>query len=102
VAEDGLEIKGFIVARHVGSEIEILNFAVPPQARRQGFGAALLGKALEWGRTIHSRRAILEVRESNLEALRFYERHNFQVTGRRLRYYTSPIEDALVLAAPLT
>jgi ribosomal protein S18 acetylase RimI-like enzyme len=42
------------------------------------------------------------VRASNLSALRFYERHKFEVVGRRLRYYTAPVEDALLLTATLT
>jgi len=101
VAEEPKETMGFLVARLAGSEIEILNLAVRPEARRRGIGTSLVEAALAWGRESRAESAILEVRESNLAALRFYERHNFQVTGRRPRYYASPIEDALLLTAPL-
>jgi len=96
------EIAGFIVARRIANDLEILNFAVRPTARRQGIGAALLGEALLWGSAFSAGQAFLEVRASNLAALRFYEQHKFQVTGRRPRYYTAPIEDALVLSAQIS
>ena len=95
------EVTGFIVARRIGNDLEILNFAVRPAARRQGIGAALLGEALRWGSAFSAAQAFLEVRASNLAALRFYEQHKFQVTGRRPRYYSAPIEDALILSAQI-
>jgi ribosomal-protein-alanine N-acetyltransferase len=95
------EVAGFLVARRLSSELEILNFAVESEWRRCGIGAALLGGALQWAQTFQATQAILEVRASNLAALRFYERHKFEVVGRRPRYYTAPLEDALLLTAPL-
>jgi ribosomal-protein-alanine N-acetyltransferase len=101
VAEENSEVAGFIVARRVTSELEILNFAVRPDRRHRGIGASLLRETLAWGTTFHAENAFLEVRASNLAALRFYEHNGFEVTGRRPRYYSAPIEDALVLTAPL-
>jgi ribosomal-protein-alanine N-acetyltransferase len=97
----GKEVAGFLVARRIANDLEILNFAVRSDLRRSGNGASLLSAALEWGKSFRAETAILEVRESNLAALRFYERHGFQVMGRRPRYYTAPVEDALLLIAPL-
>jgi [ribosomal protein S18]-alanine N-acetyltransferase len=96
------ELTGFIVARRIANDLEILNFAVRPTARRQGIGATLLDETLRWGSAFSAAQAYLEVRASNLAALRFYEQHKFQVTGRRPRYYSVPIEDALVLSAQLS
>ena len=96
------KVAGFLVARRVANDLEILNFAVQPTQRRQGIGAALLESALGWAKSLELQQAFLEVRFSNLAALRFYESHNFEVTGRRPRYYTAPIEDALLLASPLS
>jgi ribosomal-protein-alanine N-acetyltransferase len=100
-AEEGGAVRGFLVARQVANEIEVLNFAVQPGKRRRGFGRALLEEALAWGRTFSADKAFLEVRVSNLAAIRFYESHGFKVAGQRPRYYSAPIEDALVLAAVL-
>ncbi len=101
VAEELGETVGFVVARRVASELEVLNLAVEPSARRRGVGAALLREAIEWGTTFQAEKAFLEVRVSNLAAIRFYERSGFEVFRRRPRYYTAPIEDALVLTALL-
>lgn len=102
VAEDGNEILGFLSARRVAEDIEILNFAVRASARRKGVGGALLRIALAWGAGMHAKRAFLEVRASNLEALKFYEHRGFEITGRRPHYYISPVEDALLLSAAIS
>lgn len=99
--EVSIEVAGFLVARRVSSDLEILNFAVEFDWRSRGIGAALLGEALKWAQTFEATHAILEVRASNLAALRFYTRHKFEVVGRRPRYYTAPVEDALLLTAAL-
>lgn len=101
VATEGERIAGFLVARIVLDEMEILNLAVEPGYRRRGTASRLLEEALVWGRTRRAGKAHLEVRASNLAALKFYEGHGFAATGRRPRYYSAPIEDALLLAAAL-
>jgi len=101
VAEENEAIAGFLVARRIASDLEILNVAVRPEARRRGVGTALLQQAFAWGRTFGAEKSLLEVRASNLAALRFYEKHGFEAVGRRKQYYAAPIEDALVLTASL-
>lgn len=105
VAEEGGEIAGkvagFLVARRIASDIEILNLAVWPESRRHGTGSLLLQGTLDWARSLQSEKVLLEVRASNIAALKFYERFGFEVNGRRPRYYTAPIEDALLLTASL-
>jgi [ribosomal protein S18]-alanine N-acetyltransferase len=101
VAEEDQELAGFLIARRLSSELEILNFAVELKWRRCGVGAKLLGEAFTWAQTFQATQAILEVRASNLAALRFYASHKFEVVGRRPRYYAAPVEDALLLTATL-
>jgi [ribosomal protein S18]-alanine N-acetyltransferase len=101
VCEEGAEVTGFLVARRVVTDLEILNFAVESDSRRCGIGAKLLRAALEWAKSFQAAQAILEVRASNFAALRFYSDHKFEVVGRRPRYYTAPVEDALLLTATL-
>jgi ribosomal-protein-alanine N-acetyltransferase len=101
VAVNESKVCGFLVARRVGSDIEILNFAVRPNERRCGIGQALLCHAMQWARDLNAQNVLLEVRASNYAALHFYQRRGFAVVGRRPRYYVSPIEDALLLTAPL-
>jgi ribosomal-protein-alanine N-acetyltransferase len=101
VAEENAGVAGFLAARRAAADLEILNFAVREDARRSGVGTSLLRAAVAWGKTFQAEKAFLEVRASNATALRFYERQGFQVTGRRPRYYTAPIEDALLLTADI-
>jgi ribosomal-protein-alanine N-acetyltransferase len=97
VVEEEKRIIGFLVARNVLEEAEILNLAVQPESRRRGSGSLLLSEALNCFAHAGVRKTFLEVRESNAAAIAFYERHNFRITSRRLRYYRAPLEDALVL-----
>jgi ribosomal-protein-alanine acetyltransferase len=90
---------GFVVARRVGRDLEILNLAVRPERRRRGIAGALFREATLWASTFAAEKVFLEVRISNLAAIRFYQRNGFAVTARRPRYYREPIEDALVLVA---
>jgi [ribosomal protein S18]-alanine N-acetyltransferase len=92
---------GFLVGRRIAEEMEILNFAVRPDARGCGTGAALLQSALGWARSFSAEQAILEVRSANKTALRFYDHHKFQIVGRRPNYYAAPADDALLLTANL-
>ena len=101
VTEEQKSVVGFIILRKIAKEIEILNFAVAPEKRSRGIASMLLQESLAWAKTFEATHAILEVRVSNAAALRFYERHNFQVVGRRSRYYISPPEDALLLTAKI-
>ena len=102
VAEEKGEMAGFLVARRVAGDSEILNLAVRPSARRNGIGSSLLHEAVTWSRSFQADKIFIEVRASNLSALRFYERHGFSVTGRRAGYYVAPVEDAIMLEAALT
>ena len=100
-AEVHSEVAGFLVGRRIGQDLEVLNLAVWPGVRRRGVGAALLDAAISWAKEFNAENVLLEVRASNLAALRFYERYRFEMAGRRPRYYTSPVEDALLLNASL-
>jgi ribosomal-protein-alanine N-acetyltransferase len=93
------DVIGFIVARRIASDVEILNFAVDTTSRRHGVGSGLLHAVLAWSRSLGAKQAMLDVRAANETALHFYTRHNFQIVGRRPRYYSSPIDDALLLTA---
>ena len=87
-------VAGYCAAWFVLDEIHVNNIAVRPELRGRGFGSALLAHVLEEGRRVGAKRATLEVRRSNDEARRLYERFGFRVAGVRRDYYTDPTEDA--------
>ena len=88
---------GFCSFWRVLDELHINNLAVLPDVRRSGVATALLTHVLAYGAKLGARRATLEVRRSNEAARLLYERFGFTVAGVRHRYYTKPVEDALVL-----
>ncbi|MCL4524631.1 MAG: ribosomal protein S18-alanine N-acetyltransferase [Acidobacteria bacterium] len=101
VAESSETVVGFLAGLFLGEEMEILNLAVSPEARRMGVASQLLNVALDFALHDGGKRAFLEVRASNAGAIAFYEGHGFRTTGRRREYYAAPAEDALLLARPL-
>ena len=94
----GGAVVGYLFATAAADEAEILNLAVQPAHRRRGVARLLTESALAELREIGARRVFLEVRESNVEAQRFYEIMGFRWVGRRRGYYRHPREDALLLA----
>lgn len=97
VAELNNVIQGFLVARPLGGEAEILNCAVAPARRRTGIGSELLSTALRQLRDSGVSHVFLEVRESNAVAIAFYEKFGFARSGRRPDYYRYPNEAAVLM-----
>lgn len=102
LAEAKCAVIGFLIGRLAADQAEILNLAVLPSHRRQGAASAMLSAALEWFLSQSATNAYLEVRESNTDAIRFYEKNGFQKAGLRRSYYQDPAEAAIVLSRELT
>jgi ribosomal-protein-alanine N-acetyltransferase len=96
VRTDERPVVGFCAFWLVCDEIHINNMAILPGLRGQGIGTALIRAVLDRGDALGATRATLEVRASNATARRLYERIGFRLSGTRRRYYTSPVEDALI------
>ena len=81
----------------LGDELHVNTLAVRDGERRRGHATRLLrhvfGEAVGEG----AQRATLEVRRSNLAAIKLYERFGFEMRGTRRNYYGKPPEDALIL-----
>ena len=84
----------FLVVEEKG---EITNVAVRPDRQKEGIGHFLMDSLIRLAEqqgvtTIH-----LEVRTGNGTAIRLYERMGFTKDGIRKKYYTDPVEDALLM-----
>ena len=100
-AEENGAIVAFLVARQVSLEWELENIVVSAPVRGKGVGARLLAELLSRAETSRSSAVYLEVRESNTAARRLYEKAGLAETGRRKRYYSNPIEDAVLYSKTL-
>ena len=106
VAIDGSETKGFISGRIVpssteGLDGEIYNVAVSQECRGKGMGRYLLANAVDKFNSAGCGSIWLEVRESNLSATQFYENNGFRRVTSRRKFYSGPVEDAIVMRLTL-
>jgi ribosomal-protein-alanine N-acetyltransferase len=97
VIEDNHCTIGYIVFYTVDVEAHIMNFAVAPAERKQGYARLLLDHALKFFKEKCISECYLEVREHNRDAQRLYGHFGFEVIGRRKKYYPETGEDALVM-----
>lgn len=95
------QIAGYVVARLAANELHINNVAVRVEYRRRGIGSALLTRILEEGQRLEATAAFLEVRAGNSLAQALYEKCGFRGVARRRNYYSTPLEDALIMSAQL-
>jgi ribosomal-protein-alanine N-acetyltransferase len=92
--------QGFLLARAVAGEAEVLTLAVAPAARRRGVAATLLRAALAEAVAREASVMFLEVAEGNVAARALYAAAGFTEVGRRRHYYRDG-GDALVLSRAL-
>lgn len=97
VTEDDGEIKGYCGMYLSFNEGNITNVAVSSAYRKQKVAYNMLtyifGLAKEKGITD----AFLEVRETNVPAIKLYETLGFEEAGIRKNFYEKPTENALIM-----
>ncbi|MBQ7124867.1 MAG: ribosomal protein S18-alanine N-acetyltransferase [Clostridia bacterium] len=81
---------------------DIMNIAVLPDYRKRGIGSALLSELISAAKEKGVLSLHLEVRQSNDEAKRLYEKFGFVVDGIRKSYYRRPTEDAILMTKALS
>ncbi len=90
-------VLGYVGSQTCFEDADILNVCVAPEARRRGIAAALM-RELELRLAPKGvERITLEVRTSNVPAIRLYEGLGYIRVGLRKNYYEKPREDALIL-----
>ena len=99
--EGSLELVGYVCFWVVFEELRMMNLAVAPHLRHRGIGRWLLQQAVKMGLELGALRALLEVRASNTPALALYEQARFSRAGVRTKYYTNPVEDAVLMELEL-
>ena len=95
------KLVGFLLARSIYENLEVLKLGVFPDWQRRGIGTQLIEHAFAEGLRRGCNRCFLEVRKSNQKAIQFYYEHDFRISGTRIHYYTNPVEDAWVMEKAL-
>ena len=80
-------------------EAHIIAIGVRDGYRRLGIGEGLFIATIELAQILNANVVTLEVRASNEIAQELYKKYDFRVAGRRLKYYSSDGEDAIIMSA---
>lgn len=91
------ETAGYVGMHTVLDECYIANVAVGSAFRRRGVAYALLSYAEETAGNEGCAFISLEVRVSNIPAIRLYEKHGYISQGERKNFYRDPVENALIM-----
>ena len=91
------QLQGFLLLRVIGDEAEILSIGVKKRVRRNGIGKYLIEQAKRFS-TLHQLRSILlEVAETNRNAVGFYKKQGFlkSESGTIITYFRVKIKKTL-------
>ena len=78
-------------------QAEVMHIAVEPSLRGQGVGTILFGELIKAVKNRGATSITLEVRPSNIAAIKLYENFGLKSVGRRKNYYLDNNEDALIM-----
>jgi len=81
----------------ITGEAHISTIAVHPDFRGRGLGELLLAGMLLRSVDLKAEYCVLEVRVSNAPAISLYRKYEFEIVGRRKRYYRDNNEDAFLM-----
>ncbi len=84
---------GYMGLQIFSGEGYVTNVAVLPEYRRQGIARALLTESMKNSMDFIS----LEVRESNIPAIKLYTAFGFENMGLRPDFYRDPDENAIIM-----
>ena len=97
VALIGNRVVGYVCSRYVLNEGHLMTLAVHVDFRRRGIATELMNSVLEELKGKGCTLLYLEVRVSNLDAIKFYERSGFKIASFRKKYYSTPSEDGALM-----
>jgi [ribosomal protein S18]-alanine N-acetyltransferase len=103
VVEHRTEAVGYGILTVAAGEAHILNLGVPRRWWGRGIGTRLVKRLTDIARWYHAQSIYLEVRPSNEQAIKIYQREGFSEVGRRKGYYPARNgrEDAVVMRRDL-
>lgn len=95
-AKNNGSVIGYISGQMILDEFYISNVAVTEKFRNNHIGSSLIKNLIKILSDNKCSFATLEVRESNLNARKLYEKYGFEYLGIRRDFYSSPRENACI------
>lgn len=96
VAKTSNEIVGFAGFTKIIDEADITNIVVKKNFRNLKVGSILLKKLIELASSLNLKILNLEVKESNIPAIKLYTNFGFETCGLRKKYYNNT-ENAILM-----
>jgi len=100
------QLVGFVFYQCLFEQAEILQIAIDPSYQQRGLAVRLLLSSFALIQQQKIEAVLLEVRKSNLAAIKLYKRLSFTLDGKRKGYYPSDVngqrEDALLFTKVLS
>ncbi len=93
---------GYLIFWAVLDEAHLLNIAVHPEHRGNGFGVVIMSHLERYCRDNKLVKILLEVGRKNAIARNLYKRSGFTSIGFRKKYYQSVQDDAIVMEKVLS
>lgn len=90
IKEENKKMTSYLIALDNIDSYDILKIAIKIEYRGKGIGEKFIEK-------ITDKNIFLEVRESNLRAIKFYEKNNFIKISERKNYYKDNSENAIIM-----
>lgn len=87
---------GYIAISYVIDTMDIISIVIEKNYQKKGFASYLLEYIIDFAKKNNIVNILLEVRSTNIPAIKLYEKFKFNKINIRKNYYTSPLEDALI------
>ncbi len=101
--ENNTELVGYLIQSIAAEEMHILNVCIHPNKQRMNLGTLLVQHAESLALRRNTHTSFLEVRPSNIAAIRLYQKLGYEKIGLRKNYY--PVEggreDGIVMSKKL-
>ncbi|MHC1720509.1 MAG: ribosomal protein S18-alanine N-acetyltransferase [Clostridiaceae bacterium] len=97
VAMNDKTIVGYAGVWIIAGEGQITNIAVQPALRGMGIASRMLEAIIDICRRANATGITLEVRKSNISAIRLYKKYGFIEEGMRKNFYADNNEDAIIM-----
>ncbi|MGE6810313.1 MULTISPECIES: ribosomal protein S18-alanine N-acetyltransferase [unclassified Pseudoalteromonas] len=106
-AFNGDTMVGFYIGEKAGPDFTLMDICVAPSEQGKGIAKQLLNQFIDYGEQQNAENLFLEVRESNIPAIKLYENAGFIEMSVRKNYYPSDnpakngFEDAILMGMAL-